>query len=342
MTQLVQLQITDLPAYLDSSQLATGWFYYRDQVILKLDNGEFIRLRVSNDKAVFEEYPYKIKVANVDSLTVQSIAAVETEETTLVNKNYNLISIDDGEVALRVNNEFYSITTGAFVGSYSSIQEYTRVISFTADFKYNTCGTESPVVTLGFLTGVGYTQSYNTGLIPDSQTFTYDGSYIDTTSIPGTPLASWNAEVPVDKRSAYYQITLNLDDIPAMTNSEVLYLTIGDSVNVAQLFTGSNSDFTLSWLSGETSYQVVILRPNGEGGMQVDNYQVAKGSLLTLTLQDKLLAIDGLTLEPVLIDLTSSLLEDTHNVLLFAAAETPPNVPSVEIKVTNMLLPQEQ
>lgn len=339
MTQSVQLQITDLPAYLDSSQLATGWFYYRDQVILKLDNGEFIRLRVSNDKAVFEEYPYKIKAANVDGLTVQSIAAVETEETTLVNKNYNLISIDGEEVALRVNNEFYSIITGALVGSYSSIQEYTRVISFTADFKYNTCGTEGPVVTLGFLTGVGYTESYNTGLIPNSQTFTYDGSYIDTTSIPGTPLASWNAEVPVNERSGYYQITLNLDDIPAMTNSEVLYLTIGDNVSPAQLFNGTNSDFTLSWLSGATSYQVTISRPSSEGGMQVDNYQVAKGSLLTLTLEDKLLTIDGLTLESTYIDLTSSLLEDTHNVLLFAAAVTPSNVPSVEIKVTNMLLP---
>lgn len=339
MTQSVQLQITDLPAYLDSSQLAAGWFYYRDQVILKLDNGEFIRLRVSNDKAVFEEYPYKIKAANVDSLTVQSIAAVETEETTLVNKNYNLISIDGEEVALRVNNEFYSIITGALVGSYSSIQEYTRVISFTADFKYNTCGTEGPVVTLGFLTGVGYTESYNTGLIPNSQTFTYDGSYIDSTSIPSNPLASWYVEVPEDEHSSYYKITLNLDDIPAMTNSEVLYLTIGDSVNVAQLFTGSNSDFTLSWLSGETSYQVVICRPNGEGGMQVDNYQVAKGSFLTLTLQDKLLTIDGLALESVSIDLTSSLLEDTHNVLLFAASEVQQNVPSVEIKVTNIPLP---
>ena len=328
MTQLVQLQITDLPAYLDSSQLATGWFYYRDQVILKLDNGEFIRLRVSNDKAVFEEYPYKIKVANVDSLTVQSIAAVETEETTLVNKNYNLISIDDGEVALRVNNEFYSITTGAFVGSYSSIQEYTRVISFTADFKYNTCGTESPVVTLGFLTGVGYTQSYNTGLIPDSQTFTYDGSYIDTTSIPGTPLASWNAEVPVDKRSAYYQITLNLDDRP-MNYTQISAIFIGDNLSPAQLFDGTNSDFTLSWNSGETTYEVVINSPSGEGGMQADNYQVEKGSLLTLTLQDKILIIEGLTLESVVIDLTSSLLEDTHNVLLFAASEIQQNVPSV-------------
>lgn len=339
MTQSVQLQITDLPAYLDSSQLATGWFYYRDQVILKLDNGEFIRLRVSNDKAVFEEYPYKIKAANVDSLTVQSIAAVETEETTLVNKNYNLISIDGEEVALRVNNEFYSIITGALVGSYSSIQEYTRVISFTADFKYNTCGTESPVITLGFLTGVGYTESYDTGLIPDSQTFTYDGSYIDSNSIPSNPLASWYAEVPEDEHSSYYKITLNLDDRPAMTNSEVLYLTIGDSVNVVQLFSESNSDFTLSWLSGETSYQVVIRRPNGEGGMQVDTYEVEKGSFLTLTLQDKLLTIDGLTLESVFIDLTSSLLEDTHNVLLFATSEVQQNVPSVEIKVINMLLP---
>ena len=338
MTQLVQLQITDLPAYLDSSQLATGWFYYRDQVILKLDNGEFIRLRVSNDKAVFEEYPYKIKATNVDSLTVQSIAAVETEETTLVNKNYNLISIDEEEVALRVNNEFYSIITGALVGSYSSIQEYTRVISFTADFKYNTCSTEGPVVTLGFLTGVGYTQSYNTGLIPDSQTFTYDGSYIDTTSIPGTPMPSWNAEVPVNERSGYYQITINLDDRP-MNYNQILYMLIGDNLSPAQLSDGTNSDFTLSWNSGETDYQIVINSPNGEGGMQVDNYQAAKGSFLTLTLQDKLLTIDGLTLESVSIDLTSSLLEDTHNVLLFAAAETPPNVPSVEIKVTNISLP---
>ena len=338
MTQLVQLQITDLPAYLDSSQLDTGWFYYRDQVILKLDNGEFIRLRVSNDKAVFEEYPYKIKATNVDSLTVQSIAAVETEETTLVNKNYNLISIDEEEVALRVNNEFYSIITGALVGSYSSIQEYTRVISFTADFKYNTCSTEGPVVTLGFLTGVGYTQSYNTGLIPDSQTFTYDGSYIDTTSIPGTPMPSWNAEVPVNERSAYYQITLNLDDRP-MNYNQILYMLIGDNLSPAQLSDGTNSDFTLSWNSGETDYQIVINSPNGEGGMQVDNYQAAKGSFLTLTLQDKLLTIEGLTLESVSIDLTSSLLEDTHNVLLFVAAETPPNVPSVEIKVINMLLP---
>ena len=335
MTQLVQLQITDLPAYLDSSQLATGWFYYRDQVILKLDNGEFIRLRVSNDRAVFEEYPYKIKVANVDSLTVQSIAAVETEETTLVNKNYNLISIDGEEVALRVNNEFYSIITGALVGSYSSIQEYTRVISFTADFKYNTCGTEGPVVTLGFLTGVGYTSSYDTGLIPDSQTFTYDGSYIDTTSIPGTPLASWNAEVPVNKRSAYYQITLNLDDRP-MNYNQILYMLIGDNLSLAQLFDGTNSDFTLSWNSGETDYQIVINYPSSEGGMQMDNYEVEKGSFLTLTLQDKLLAIDGLTLEPVVIDLTGSLFEDTHNVLLFAASEVQQNVPSVEIKVTNI------
>lgn len=338
MTQSVQLQITDLPAYLDSSQLATGWFYYRDQVILKLDNGEFIRLRVSNDKAVFEEYPYKIKAANVDGLTVQSIAAVETEETTLVNKNYNLISIDEEEVALRVNNEFYSIITGALVGSYSSIQEYTRVISFTADFKYNTCSTEGPVVTLGFLTGVGYTQSYNTGLIPDSQTFTYDGSYIDTTSIPGTPMPSWYAEVPVDKRSAYYQITLNLDDRP-MNYNQILYMLIGDNLSPAQLSDGTNSDFTLSWNSGETDYLIVINSPNGEGGMQVDNYQVAKGSLLTLTLQEKLLTIDGLTLESTYIDLTSSLLEDTHNVLLFVAAEVQQNVPSVEIKVINMLLP---
>lgn len=338
MTQSVQLQITDLPAYLDSSQLATGWFYYRDQVILKLDNGEFIRLRVSNDKAVFEEYPYKIKAANVDGLTVQSIAAVETEETTLVNKNYNLISIDGEEVALRVNNEFYSIITGALVGSYSSIQEYTRVISFTADFKYNTCGTEGPVVTLGFLTGVGYTESYNTGLIPNSQTFTYDGSYIDTTSIPGTPLASWNAEVPVDKRSAYYQITLNLDDRP-MNYNQSLYMFIGDNLSPAQLFNGTNSDFTLSWNSGETDYLIVINSPNGEGGMQVDNYQVEKGSFLTLTLQEKLLTIDGLTLESTYIDLTSSLLEDTHNVLLFATSEVQQNVPSVEIKVINMLLP---
>ena len=338
MTQSVQLQITDLPAYLDSSQLATGWFYYRDQVILKLDNGEFIRLRVSNDKAVFEEYPYKIKAANVDSLTVQSIAAVETEETTLVNKNYNLISIDGEEVALRVNNEFYSIITGALVGSYSSIQEYTRVISFTADFKYNTCSTEGPVVTLGFLTGVGYTSSYNTGLIPDSQTFTYDGSYIDTTSIPGTPIPSWYAEVPINERSAYYQITLNLDDRPS-NNSQILYMLIGDNPSLANLFNGTNSDFTLSWNSGETTYQVVTNSPTVLGGLQVDTYEVAKGSLLTLTLQDKILIIEGLTLESVYIDLTSRLLEDTHNVILFVAAETPPNVPSVEIKVTNMLLP---
>lgn len=335
MTQSVQLQITDLPAYLDSSQLATGWFYYRDQVILKLDNGEFIRLRVNNDRAIFEEYPYKIKAANVDSLTVQSIAAVETEETTLVNKNYNLISIDEEEVALRVNNEFYSIITGALVGSYSSIQEYTRVISFTADFKYNTCSTEGPVVTLGFLTGVGYTQSYNTGLIPDSQTFTYDGSYIDTTSIPGTPMPSWYAEVPEDERSAYYQITLNLDDRP-MNYNQILYMLIGDNLSPAQLSDGTNSDFTLSWNSGETDYLIVINSPNGEGGMQVDNYQAAKGSLLTLTLQDKILIIEGLTLESVSIDLTSSLLEDTHNVLLFATSEVQQNVPSVEIKVTNI------
>lgn len=339
MTQLVQLQITDLPAYLDSSQLATGWFYYRDQVILKLDNGEFIRLRVSNDRAVFEEYPYKIKAANVDSLTVQSIAAVETEETTLVNKNYNLISIDGEEVALRVNNEFYSIITGALVGSYSSIQEYTRVISFTADFKYNTCSsTEGPVVTLGFLTGIGYTSSYNTGLIPDSQTFTYDGSYIDTTIIPGNPRASWNAEVPVNERSSYYQITINLDDRPAVAeNEQSLYMLIGDNVSPAQLFNGTNSDFALSWVPvGETDYQIVIRRPNG-----VEVYEVAKGSLLTLTLQDKLLTIDGLTLESTYIDLTSSLLEDTHNVLLFAASEVQQNVPSVEIKVTN-IRPYEQ
>lgn len=336
MTQSVQLQITDLPTYLDSSQLAAGWFYYRDQVILKLDNGEFIRLRVSNDKAVFEEYPYKIKAANVDSLTVQSIATVETEETTLVNKNYNLISINEEEVALRVNNEFYSIITGALVGSYSSIQEYTRVISFTADFKYNTCSTEGPVVvTPGLLTGIGYTESYDTGLIPNSQTFTYAGSYIDTTSIPGTPLASWSAEVPVNERSTYYEITLNLDDRP-MNYNQILAIFIGDNVSPAQLFNGTNSDFTLSWTSVETTYEIVINSPNGEGGMQSDTYQVAKGSLLTLTLEDKLLTIDGLTLESTYIDLTSSLLEDTHNVLLFAAALTPPDVPSVEIEVTNI------
>lgn len=142
MSQTIQLNLTSLPELVETASLNNGWFYHKEQMLLKISSGELIRLRVANgSEAVFESYPFRLRKRPTDAelLTVTDLTATETVPTVFVNKNYNIAVYNGTDVMLRVGDSFYSLTTGEFVEEYVNTTVYTRVTAFNLSLNYNEC-----------------------------------------------------------------------------------------------------------------------------------------------------------------------------------------------------------
>lgn len=167
MSQTIQLNLTSIPELVDTSSLNNGWFYHKEQMLLKISSGALIRLRVAyGTEAIFEPFQYQLPKRPLDSdlLTVNTLEATDTVPTTFVNKNYQIAVYNGNEIMLRVGNSFYSLKTGDFVEEYVNTTVYTRVTAFNLSLNYNECsggseGGENIVTVLSLQVTEGATES---------------------------------------------------------------------------------------------------------------------------------------------------------------------------------------
>lgn len=338
MSQTIQISFTNLPVIPDPITLPNGWYYHKNQTLLKIANGEFIRMRVSRNQAIFEEYPFKISSDELSKLTVLSTMPNAITPLSLVNKNYSIVTYDTNSpaMALRVFDNFYSLTSGELLDIYVP-GIYDKVTSFTINFRFETCdSTEPPVVSYGFLVGQGYVESQTPGQIVGSQVFNYNGTHVLDSGVQNINIPGWYADVPVEDRSNVYDIDIYLDDRTMDDNTQTLCLLIGDNPTIANLFSGL--DRTIGIFFGATAehWQFVINIPTEtEEQYETEIFNVSKNSVLNLYLIANTLyvlydnTVDTYPLPAFIFQ------ELTQNIFVFAGASSPYTVPPLEIRVLN-------